>query len=97
MAKDAPAPVRYFVNLYGSERALRSVRDMGLDIIPPSEDRAPARTNTMGALIPVEAFSALLDASVEIHILSSTAQQPPLEVTDDAAAFLEGATGRKYR
>jgi hypothetical protein len=39
----------------------------------------------------------LLDASVEIHILSSTAQQPPLEVTDDAAAFLEGATGRKYR
>lgn len=97
MTKDAPAPVRYFVNLYGSERALRTVRDMGLDIIPPNEDRAPARADTMGALISADAFLALLDVGVEIHILSSTSQKPPLEVTDDAAAFLEDVTGRKYR
>ena len=97
MAKDAAAPVRYFVNLYGSERALRTAREMGIDIIPPNEERAPARANTMGALIPAEALAPLLDAGVEIHILSSTTQQPPLEVADDPAAFLEAVTGRRYR
>lgn len=96
MAKDAPS-IRYFVNLYGDERSLRAARDIGIDIIPPNEERAPARAHAVGALIPAEAFGPLLDAGVEIHILSSTAHQPPLEIQDDAAAFLEAVTGRKFR